>query len=84
MFRDRAHDGGDGCFLKRICADCIGRDLAANDDDGHGIRHAVPDRCNSIGGAGARGHHHHTHVTARTCVACCHEACALLVSRDNQ
>jgi len=84
VFRDRAHDGRDRRFLKRVGANCMRRNLTADHHDRHRIGHAVTHRCNGIGRARTGGNHDDPHLAAGARVTRSHEPRALLVGWHNQ
>jgi len=81
---DGAHQGRDRRFLKRVRPDGCARDLAANHHDRDGVRHAVADRGDGIGGARTGGHEAHAYAARGACETRGHEARALLVGRHDQ
>ncbi len=81
---DGAHDRRDRRFLERVGADRAPRHLAANDDDRHGVRHAVAHGGYRVGRARAGRHHHDADLAARAGIAGRHESGALFVGRDDQ
>ncbi len=84
MFRACTHHIKYGRFLERIRTDgCTGH-LAANQHHRDRIGHAVANRRDGIGRAGARRDHHHTDLAAGTGIARRHESGALFVCRHNQ
>ena len=81
---DRTHDRGYRGLLERVRADGAGRDLAADDDDGDGVGHAVAHRGHRVGRARAGRHHDDADLAAGAGVTGCHESGALFVRGHDQ
>ena len=81
---DGAHDVGDRRLLERVGTDRGRRHLAADHDDGHGVRDAVAHRRHRIRGTGAGGDQAHADASARPRVSRGHEPGALLVRGNDQ
>ena len=81
---DCSHDCRDGSFLKCVGADRVHRHLAADDNDGHRVGHAIANRCNRIGRTWTRGDHKDADFTAGAGIAGRHETSSLLVGRYDQ
>ena len=81
---DRTHDARHRRFLKCIRADGRGRDLAADDHDGHRVGLAVAHRRDRVGRARAGGDQRDADPPARARIARGHESGALLVRGHDQ
>ena len=75
-----AHDVG---LLEGVRADDAARDLARDDDHGHGVHVGGGDAGDGVGGAGARRHEDHADLARGARVAVGHVRGALLVAGED-
>jgi hypothetical protein len=78
------HHGRDRRFLKRICADGVGRNLTAYYDNRSRIGHAITHRGDGIRCPRTGCDYDDPDLAAGTGITCSHEARTLFVSRDDQ
>ena len=81
---DGTHEAGHRRFLECIGTYRSGRHLAADHHDRNRIRHAITHRCHGVRRTGTGRHQTYANLAARARIAGGHEACALLVGRNDQ